>query len=286
VHALGNSAKGKCGLVSRNAGRAARVARKAVRAAREAGAALATYPLAMTYASKICRFLGSLAMCSLYMHGVHAQTEPQLQPLASIRAAAEEFIRTQIPGDTKSSVITAGQLDPRLRLAKCSAPLTASLTQGARLQARMPVGVSCRAGATWTVYVPVSVESEIGVLVLKESAARGARITAESCSVQKRRVSGFAEAYITDPAALAKRTLKRALPAGTALTADALVADMVVKRGDQVTLLASTGGFEVRAYGRALSDGYDGARIKAQNLSSLKVVEGVVDSTGVIHVAP
>jgi flagella basal body P-ring formation protein FlgA len=246
------------------------------------GAALATHGFDMNSASKICRLL----LCSLYMSGALAQSEPNLEPLSAIREAAEGFVRSQIPGDSKTAVVTAAQLDSRLRLAKCSAPLSASLTQGAHLQARTAVGVSCKAGATWTVYVPVSVESEIGVLVLKESAARGARITADSCTIQKRRVSGFAESYITDTASLARRTLKRSVPAGTALTADMLVADFVVKKGDQVTLLASTGGFEVRAYGRALSDGQDGARIKAQNLSSLKVVEGVVDASGVIRVAP
>jgi flagellar basal body P-ring formation protein FlgA len=104
--------------------------------------------------------------------------------------------------------------------------------------------------------------------------------------VQKRKVSGFASSYVTDPNALAGRTLKRSLPAGSALTPDVLVADALVKKGDQVMLLASTGGFEVRAYGRALSDGQDGARIRAQNLSSLKVVEGVVEGRGVIRVAP
>ena len=240
----------------------------------------------MNYTSKICRYIGALALCSLYTSGAWAQGEAPLQPLASIRAAAEDFVRSQIPGDSKTAIVTAGQLDSRLRLAHCSAPLSPSLTQGAQIRARTAVGVSCRAGATWTVYVPVSVESEIGVLVLKEAAARGSRITADNCSVQKRRVSGFAEAYITDTASLAKRTLKRSLPAGTALTADVLVADLLIKKGDQVTLLASTGGFEVRAYGRALSDGQDGSRIKAQNLSSLKVVEGVVDASGVIRVAP
>src|SRR6186713_147239 len=113
----------------------------------------------MKHTSKICRYLGALALCSLYMSGAWAQAESNIQPLSSIREAAEDFIRSQIPGDAKTAIVTAGQLDTRLRLARCSAPLGASLTQGAHLQARTAVGVSCRAGATWTVYVPVSVES-------------------------------------------------------------------------------------------------------------------------------
>jgi flagellar basal body P-ring formation protein FlgA len=233
----------------------------------------------MNIASKICQFL----LCALYMS---AGVTQELEPLQAIRTAAEDFVRQQIQADPKATIVTASSLDTRLRLAKCAAPLTTSLTQGAQLQARTAVGVSCRNGATWTVYVPVTVESEINVFVLKEAAARGARVTAEDCTLQKRRVSGFASSYVTDAKALAGHTLKRSVPSGTALTPDVLVADFVVKRGDQITLLASTGGFEVRAYGRALSDGQDGSRIKAQNLSSLKVVEGVVEGRGVIRVAP
>ena len=89
-----------------------------------------------------------------------------------------------------------------------------------------------------------------------------------------------------DVDALARNTLIRPLAAGAVLTMDALVPDFIVKQGEAVTLLASVGGIEVRAPGRALSDGRDGARIKVQNLGSLRVVEGVVDTTHVIHVTP
>jgi flagella basal body P-ring formation protein FlgA len=217
---------------------------------------------------------------------VYADVDVPLQSLQSIRTAAEAFVREQIPGDSQTAVVTAAALDSRLRLPKCVTPLHASLTPGARLQARTAVGVGCRDGATWTVYVPVTVESEIGVLVLKDPAARGARLTAQDVTVQKRKVSGFAAAYITDPDALSRHTLKRSLPSGAALTADVLAPDFLVRKGQQVTLLAAAGGFEVRAYGRALSDGHNGARVRAQNLSSLKVVEGIVEGDGVIRVAP
>jgi flagella basal body P-ring formation protein FlgA len=244
----------------------------------------------MKHVSIIRRSLAGVVIRSLmslsFLYGASAEVHADvaIQSLHSIRSAAEAFVREQIPGDSKTAVVTAAELDPRLRLPKCAAPLHAAMTQGAKLQSRTPIGVSCRSGSTWTVYVPVAIESEIDVLVLKDSAARGARLTADNVSVQQRRVSGFAAAYVTDAAALAGHTLKRSLPSGTALTVDVLTADFVVRKGQQVTLLATTGSFEVRAYGRALSDGHNGARIKAQNLSSNKVVEGTVDGSGVIRV--
>jgi flagellar basal body P-ring formation protein FlgA len=182
--------------------------------------------------------------------------------------------------------VTAGELDSRLRLAQCAEPLRAMQVSGSRMQARMPIGVSCRRGAEWTIYVPVTVESEIPVLVLRTPVVRGARINEGDVAVETRRVSGFPVGYVTDARALERHTAARPLPAGTVLTADTITPDFIVRSGEQVTLLASAGGIEVHAAGKALADGHEGSRIRVQNLNSLKIVEGVVDRDRVIRVTP
>jgi flagellar basal body P-ring formation protein FlgA len=63
-------------------------------------------------------------------------------------------------------------------------------------------------------------------------------------------------------------------------------ADVLIHQGQQVTLIATVGGLQVRATGKALANGSAGARLRVQNLSSLKVVEGVVENEDVIRVAP
>jgi flagella basal body P-ring formation protein FlgA len=63
------------------------------------------------------------------------------------------------------------------------------------------------------------------------------------------------------------------------------VADTVIHRGQEVTLVAGGPAIEIRASGRALSDAPAGARIQVQNLSSMTVVEGVVESADVVRVA-
>ena len=70
------------------------------------------------------------------------------------------------------------------------------------------------------------------------------------------------------------------------LSADALSAALLIHRGQEVTLTASANGFEVRAPGRALADAAAQQRVRVQNLLSLKVVEGVADSEGVVRVTP
>lgn len=214
----------------------------------------------------------------------HATDAPQ--SLDAIRAIAESYVRAQIPGSAENAEVTMGALDPRLRLAACSTPLQASLPPGATLRERATVGVSCRGSVPWTVYVPVSIESNIAVLVLRRSAARGARLSAADIETQTRRVAGTDASYLTNVTQLTGRTLKRPLPAGTPLTADSFVEDLLIHRGQQVTLIASAGGLEVRATGRALSDARTAERVRVQNSSSQRVVEGVAESANVIRVTP
>jgi flagella basal body P-ring formation protein FlgA len=61
--------------------------------------------------------------------------------------------------------------------------------------------------------------------------------------------------------------------------------DLIVRRGQEVTLLSSSGAVEVRANGRAMIDGAAGSRIQVQNLGSMRVVEGVVETADLVRVA-
>jgi len=49
-------------------------------------------------------------------------------------------------------------------------------------------------------------------------------------------------------------------------------------------MCAASGPVEIRAQGHALTDGGVSDRVRVQNLSSLKVVEGVVESDSVVRV--
>jgi flagellar basal body P-ring formation protein FlgA len=210
----------------------------------------------------------------------------ETEPLADVRSAAEGLLRSELR-DVSYGVHLSAQLDSRLHLLHCPSPLAAARAAGAELGAHVTVRVSCTAaGAPWAIYVPVSIESDVTVLVLRQSALRGARLTAAQVSAETRRVPGLAVGYVTEVAALDHRTLGRNLPAGTALTADAMLADLIVHQGQAVTLIAAAPGISVRAAGKVLEDGREGARVRVQNLASLKIVEGVVDASGVIEVTP
>src|SRR6476646_6926373 len=73
--------------------------------------------------------------------GYGAQDE-SVESTSTIRSTAQAYVKSLIPPSAGESTVTVGQLDGRLRLARCpSKELSASLPPGVALQARSTVGV-------------------------------------------------------------------------------------------------------------------------------------------------
>ncbi len=237
----------------------------------------------------IHRFLVSALAAALLLIGAvgaNAQSyaNTSIQSLDAIQTAAEEFVRSSLPEKSVKHFVSANQLDSRLRLDECAAPLEAFSQGTAITSGRTTIGVRCPSATPWTIYVPVTVEVEVSVLVLRRPLARRARVEIADVEPQVRRVPGTASVFINDVASLKGHRLKRSLPVGTVLTVDMLQPDILVRRGQQVTLIAANGPVQIRAQGQALTEGAASDRVRVQNVSSLKIVEGVVESDGVVRV--
>lgn len=213
-----------------------------------------------------------------------AASAQNAHPLDEIRRTAENYVTKEFSGAGGKVVAVAEGLDPRLRLAPCTTTPTAQLPSSARVAARVTVGVNC-AQPGWTVYVPVRVETQLQALVLRQAMARNAPVTAADIEIRTQRVPGLSATYISSVEQLAGRHLKRAVPAGTALTVELLAADILVRRGQRVTLLASVGGIEVRAQGEAVQDAGPTGRVRVLNLTSRRIVEGQVESGDTVRVS-
>ena len=104
-----------------------------------------------------------------------AQATDSTQSLEAIRQAAQMFVRSQIPGEPNTVQIAVGALDAGLRLAVCAEPLQAALPSGAMFREKTTVAVTCRGGTRWTVYVPVSIGTNVSILTLRHAGLPGTR---------------------------------------------------------------------------------------------------------------
>jgi len=202
---------------------------------------------------------------------------------ALISAAAQDAIRASAGSAVADLLLQAAPLDARLRLAACDRPLKGFITGDGQLQHQTSVGVRCEGAVRWTIYTSVTVESQTSVLVARRALNRDAEISASDFQLETRRVPGVASAYVTDSSALTGQRLHLAVTAGEPLLFEALAPANLIHRGQHVVLLARTGGFEVRMDGVALADGRKSDRIRVQNLSSQRIIEGIVRSESVVE---
>jgi flagella basal body P-ring formation protein FlgA len=211
-----------------------------------------------------------------------AQAQATLGPEA-IAAAAEHALRSQAGADAATLTLQPTPLDARLRLIACDRPLHAAIMGDGEVHARTVVAVSCEGAVRWTIYTSFAVESRITVLVARRALAIGSALAPSDVQSETRKVPGLAVDYVCDPAAIAGQQLARAVAAGAPLPLEALVPAPLVRRGQEVVLLARAGGIEVRVAAVALADGRLAEHIKVENSSSQRVVEGIVRSTNLVE---
>lgn len=191
------------------------------------------------------------------------------QPVDSIKAAALGAL--PVGADAEAT------LDPALRLPRCGAALVA------RVQGSNSVEVGCPDG--WRLFVPVRVRRSQTVLVLSRGLAPGETITADAFVPETRDASRIVGAAVADPAQAVGRVARRTLSAGAVLSATDLVAQRLIRRGDNVALVSRRGGVEVRVVGKALGDAGESERVTVENISSRRVVQGVVGPGGDVWIS-
>jgi flagella basal body P-ring formation protein FlgA len=248
-------------------------------------------------ALSIVRIAFIALLCTLaYSIGASAaETQARaFQSLPAIRLTAEQFVRDSAPAFVSANskdaspqiIVNASDPDPRLQLSDCGTDLRAFTLNGAAISGRNTIGVRCadETLGAWTIYLSVNVEVERPVLVLRRPLPRDAHVSSDDVETQFRRVPGLGGSYPSDVVVLRDQHLKRATPAGSVLNGDLFARDLLVKRGQEVFLVFDVSGVAVRAPGLALADGGLSDRVRVQNRTSLKVVEGTIESGNLVRV--
>lgn len=214
----------------------------------------------------------------------HVQAEA-LQDLDSIEQTAYVYALEQAQSHYDNPQVVMGKLDPRLRLQSCDKALTAFNNSQQFELGNQTIGVKCLSSSPWTVYVPLTIKLFKPVVVSSRALRANEIINEQDLKVLEVDISNLRYNYIQDPGKLIGQRLKYPVAMGAALTAQSVRPQKMVKRGQLITLVAETRGMQVKMSGTALSDGILGQRVRVKNSSSKRVVEGVVDSQGIVKVA-
>ena len=232
-----------------------------------------------------CRTSAKLFAAILLLTGGVARGEA-LQDHRSIQATAEAFISgVVVSSHGAEPQVRAGSLDSRLRLSRCDVPLEAFQPSGSRALGNTTVGVRCTGNTTWTLYVPVSVSLFGDVVVAARPLGRKTLLTAADLKLARRDLAQLHSGYFSDIGQLIGKQTGRSIAVDTAISSSLVREPLAIKRGQRVSLVAASGGLEVRMSGEAMADGAAGDRIRVRNLSSKRVVDGIVKSASTVQVA-
>jgi flagellar basal body P-ring formation protein FlgA len=203
---------------------------------------------------------------------------------AKLEALAKSEAALQFPKLTERQRFLVGPLEAHAQSEKCMRPVRSYVPSGQHMKDRITIELRCEDPKPWHLYVPVRIVSTSPVAVAVHAIVAGTVIKQSDLKVEEHDVSDLPLGFLDDPAVAVGLTAGRPISGGAYLTNQQLVAPKAVQRGQSVTLLADAGGISVRMAGKALSDGLINQRVRVQNLSSGKVVEGIARSQEVVEI--
>lgn len=202
-----------------------------------------------------------------------------------IKSRINGFIVNHLGSSGKTDIhIRIDRLDSRLKLTRCESELTPFLPSGVSIQGNISLGVRCDLPKPWTVYVPVRVDIYQNVLAATRPMLKGQTISEKDIRRVRQKITAYDKGLFHNSAEIIGMAVKRFVGNGKLFTARHVEAPRLVRRGDEVTLLAGSKSLTVRMVGKALADGSKGELIQVQNSATNRIIEGIVTSPGIVKV--
>lgn len=213
-----------------------------------------------------------------------AGASADFEDLSRLERLADTEAAQHLPVLTQHERLVAGPINPAVKLARCSVPVRPSVSPGGQMRDRVLVQLRCSGTLAWHLYVPVRMVGTSRVAIAAHAIVAGAVLAADDIRIEQRDISQLPGGYMDDPAGAVGLTASRPISSGSVITNQLLLGAKAVQRGQTVTLEADAGGVSISMEGRALADALVNQRVKVENLSSGKIVEGIARSRQVVEI--
>lgn len=178
---------------------------------------------------------------------------------------------------------SAPSLDRPLNLPRCSSQPELFDPPGSKTnRSRRTIGVRCP--QSWTFYVPVVVTQFANMVETVRAIGPGQSFDAADLRIVRRPISSMPLGYISDLSQVVGQLSRQPIAEGTLLRPTHLRAGRAVQRGQSVRIVLNRDGLTIESVGESLADGAVGAWVKVKNTLSGRIVEGRVESAGLVRV--
>jgi flagella basal body P-ring formation protein FlgA len=204
---------------------------------------------------------------------------------ATVNAQVEQAAREQLSRQLEASGLSEPQFQVEVTSTRAAPPCAQPVEiepVDTRQLARMRFAVRCPVDGGWRFEYVVRAHVSAVVAVVAAPVPVGEPLTDAMISLERRDITLIPDAVGTAEAALGQAS-RRSLRPGDVLRAGQLAAPVLVKRGDQVLMLARRDQVEVSTSGEALDSGARGAIVRVRNTTSGQVVRMRVSGAGTVE---
>lgn len=221
---------------------------------------------------------------SLEESGQSQETE---ENQVSIETMVNEFLEeTALTYAEKGyrSDFKVGNIDPHLSSKKCSTPLSLSMNRRPSEQNRLTIEVKCSDARPWRFYVSTEFNLFAHIVVAAQSIRRGQTLQTHDLAMRESIINKSMYTHYKRIEDVAGMVAKRSIRGDATIQPSHLSPPTLVKRGDDVMIVASNDAISVRMKGTALSDGMLGQQISVKNLKSKRIVRARVSQPGLVKI--
>jgi len=175
-------------------------------------------------------------------------------------------------------------IDQRLRLKKCTAPLQIKTTGNELKPGRNTLNVSCLSDTPWRIFLTSHIEVYKDIYVAKNLLSKGAVVKSSDLMLKKTNITSLHKRYLSNRTGIINQSVKRTIAKGDLFTTNNLTDRLLIKKGDLINIIASNKGFAINMKGKALASGSEGQRISVKNSRTKRIVQGTVTDKATVRV--
>ena len=113
---------------------------------------------------------------------------------------------------------------------------------------------------------------------------RGSKILATDVISVRQELSQLRRGYFTRIDDVVGKIITQNIAAGRAFSPQRIKAQVLVHRGEKVTILTSVGKLKVKVKGKALQDAAKGELVSVRNSRSKRIVQGIASKRGTVNI--
>jgi len=224
-----------------------------------------------------------LLFCLLFVSTINANKAYQAHD--EIFATVQEYLDTHLTSSQDVEIKTKiGRLDSRLKLSLCENPLKSFVNNHNSFGSKISVGVKCEGVKPWSLYVPVNIQRLATVFVAAQPIAKGNQITDIDIQQVSMDISRLRGNYIKSKSEIIGKIPKRSITLGSVFNPRYLRLPIMIKKGDLVDIVAELRGIQIRMEGKAINNGAQGQKINVKNLSSNRIIQAIVQNSGLVKI--